>query len=133
VSAVPWIRNGDGSSIHVKIEFYFDSIIELKMEHQDWKTVVLRKSEKKVDRPRAVGHKKISNLDSDDPDAPKTMGLSAGKQIQSGRCAKKLSQKELAQKINVKPQVISDYESGKAIPNRAILNKLNRVLDIKIC
>jgi len=34
----------------------------------------------------------------------------------------------LAQKINQKPTVINDYESGKAIPLPAIISQLNRAL-----
>ena len=56
----------------------------------------------------------------------------AGKQIQKARIALGLSQKELAQKVNVKPQIITNYESGKMVPDRVVLNKLNRVLKIKI-
>ena len=39
------------------------------------------------------------------------------KQIQQGRIAKKLTQAQLAQLINEKPQIINEYENGKAIPN----------------
>jgi len=104
------------------------------MEHQDWNTVVLRKKssfEHKTPH-HSAGHKTFKRLDSDDVEAPKTLGLSAGKQIQQARVAKKMSQKQLAQKINVKVQLITDYEVGTAIPSRAILNKLNRCLDIVI-
>ena len=45
---------------------------------------------------------------------------------------KELSQKDLAQKVNEKPSVIQDYESGKAIPNPQILGKLERVLGVKL-
>ena len=44
----------------------------------------------------------------------------------------KLSQKDLAQKVNEKPSVIQDYESGKAIPNPQILGKLERALQVKL-
>ena len=36
----------------------------------------------------------------------------------AARLAKKLTQAQLAQMINEKPQVIQEYESGKAIPSR---------------
>ena len=45
---------------------------------------------------------------------------------------KKLSQKDVAQKINEKPSVIQDYESSKATPNPQILGKLERVLGVKL-
>lgn len=32
------------------------------------------------------------------------------------------------QKINEKPQVIADYESGKAIPNNQVMGKIERAI-----
>ena len=52
------------------------------------------------------------------------------KRIMQARLAKKMTQAQLAQAINEKPQIIQEYESGKAIPNGAILNKLSRVLGV---
>jgi len=46
-----------------------------------------------------------------------TVSSELKKQIQQARIAKKLTQAQLAQQINEKPQVINEYESGKAIPN----------------
>ena len=52
--------------------------------------------------------------------------------MQTARMELKLSQKDVAQKINEKPSVLQDYESGKAVPNPQILGKLERVLGIKL-
>jgi len=52
--------------------------------------------------------------------------------MQTARMERKLSQKEVAQKINEKPSVLQDYESGKAIPNAQILSKLERTLGVKL-
>jgi putative transcription factor len=52
--------------------------------------------------------------------------------MQTARMELKLSQKEVAQKINEKPSVLQDYESGKAIPNAQILAKLERTLGVKL-
>ena len=49
-----------------------------------------------------------------------------------GRLAKKLTQAQLAQQINERPQVVQEYESGKAMPNQQILAKLERVLGVKL-
>lgn len=54
------------------------------------------------------------------------------KAIMQARTAKKLSQKELATKINEKPQVVGEYESGKAIPNPQIIGKIERALGCKL-
>lgn len=48
------------------------------------------------------------------------------------RMEKKLTQAQLGQMINEKPQVIQEYESGKAIPNQQIISKLERALGVKL-
>ena len=100
---------------------------------QDWTPVVLKKEQpnlKIINRPPE--EKKLKNLESEEPEAPKTLGLNAAKQIQQARCAKTLTQEQLAQKLAVKTSVIKEYESGKVTPDRAFLNRLNRLLGIKI-
>ncbi|KAJ8948349.1 hypothetical protein NQ318_019334 [Aromia moschata] len=61
-----------------------------------------------------------------------TITLDVGKLIQQGRQSKGLSQKDLATKINEKPQVITDYEAGRGIPNNVIIGKIERVIGIKL-
>jgi len=62
----------------------------------------------------------------------KTVDLSVGKLIAQGRQAKEMSQKDLATKICEKPQIVTEYEQGKAIPNQAILAKMERALGMKL-
>lgn len=52
--------------------------------------------------------------------------------MMDARLDKKYSQKDVALKINEKPTVLQEYESGKAIPNPQILAKLERVLGVKL-
>ncbi|GLJ17775.1 hypothetical protein SUGI_0310340 [Cryptomeria japonica] len=52
--------------------------------------------------------------------------------IQKARLEQKMSQAELAKRINERPQVVQEYESGKAVPNQAILSKMERALGIKL-
>eukprot|EP01084_Bolivina_argentea_P280395 479522_1 len=52
--------------------------------------------------------------------------------IQQARLAKKMSQKQLATLMAEKPQVVSEYESGKAIPSPAILSKMEKVLGTRL-
>uniref|UniRef100_A0A8C6KA92 Endothelial differentiation related factor 1 n=1 Tax=Nothobranchius furzeri TaxID=105023 RepID=A0A8C6KA92_NOTFU len=58
--------------------------------------------------------------------------LEVGKVIQQGRQEKGLTQKDLATKINEKPQVIADYETGKAIPNNQVMGKIERAIGRKL-
>ncbi|EDO34641.1 predicted protein [Nematostella vectensis] len=60
------------------------------------------------------------------------VSLDVGKLIQQGRVEKKLTQKELATKVNEKPHVIMEYEQGKAIPNNQVLGKIERAIGIKL-
>ena len=53
---------------------------------------------------------------------------SLSKAITATRLAKKMTQADLARLINERPQIIQEYESGKAIPNGAILSKLDKAL-----
>ncbi|XP_048423672.1 multiprotein-bridging factor 1c-like [Pyrus x bretschneideri] len=52
--------------------------------------------------------------------------------IQKARLEKKMSQAELAKRINERPQVVQEYENGKAVPNQAVLAKMERVLEKKL-
>lgn len=61
-----------------------------------------------------------------------TVSMGVSKAISAGRQAKGMTQKELATKINEKPQIVQEYEAGKAIPSQQILGKLERVLGVKL-
>ena len=52
--------------------------------------------------------------------------------LQKARQAKGLTQVQLAAAICEKPSVVNEYESGKAIPNGAIVQKLNRALGMTL-
>ena len=61
-----------------------------------------------------------------------TVAIDVAKLIQQARQQKGITQKELATKICEKPQVVNDYEAGKAIPNQQILAKLEKALGVKL-
>mmetsp|Transcript_13908 Transcript_13908/g.32313 ORF Transcript_13908/g.32313 Transcript_13908/m.32313 type:complete len:118 (+) Transcript_13908:355-708(+) len=76
-------------------------------------------SAKKLEEADDVG--KIAKVDK-----------SLSKAIMQARTAKKMTQKELATAINEKPQVVAEYESGKAVPNPQIISKLERKLGARL-
>ena len=47
------------------------------------------------------------------------------------RTMKKMTQQDLANRLNVKKNIINDLESGKMILNKAFVSKVKRVLGIK--
>ncbi|CAN7048971.1 unnamed protein product [Brassica oleracea var. botrytis] len=52
--------------------------------------------------------------------------------IQKARLEKKMSQADLAKQINERTQVVQEYENGKAVPNQAVLAKMEKVLGVKL-
>lgn len=69
---------------------------------------------------------------SDEIIVPKKVEATVGKAIQKARQDLKLTQKDLATKINEKPTIVNDYESGKGVPNQQVLTKMERALGIKL-
>ena len=55
-----------------------------------------------------------------------------GNQVLKARIEKGWKQKELAQAIGVKESIISSYESGKAIPENAIIASMEKALGTKL-
>jgi len=114
------------------------------MEHQDLKVVYLRKSPKELEKSKRMNgetsvaknshHQHAKKILDDHPDSYKvdTVSHTLKTQIQKARMAQKLTQKQLAQKINVTPSVIQSYENGKAVPDNKVLQNLRRVLKVKL-
>jgi len=90
-------------------------------------------TEKKEAHRGGTDHQRIAKLDRENEVAPPAkIAPSVGRAIQAARLDLEFSQKDLAQRVNEKPSVIQDYESGKAIPNPQILGKLERILHVKL-
>mmetsp|Transcript_25151 Transcript_25151/g.39499 ORF Transcript_25151/g.39499 Transcript_25151/m.39499 type:complete len:115 (-) Transcript_25151:1738-2082(-) len=77
----------------------------------------------------------IRKLEAEDDDAPmrlETVGRDLRLALAQARQAKGLSQKDLASKLMIPPKTIQDYEAGKAIPNNALIAKMERALGCKL-
>ena len=123
------------------------------MDHQDWKPVILRKVPQTTTSAEAkknptpgmsvfksdAGKNKQSakpparaDIDITDPDANikkvKVYDADFRSKMQQARQEKKISQKELATKLNVKPTVVADIESGKATWDGNMVSKIERIL-----
>lgn len=62
----------------------------------------------------------------------KTVSVDVAQTIMKARSDKGLTRKDLATKINEKPTVVQEYETGKAIPNQQTLGKMERCLGVKL-
>jgi|SRR5210317_1749136 putative transcription factor len=106
------------------------------MNHQDWNPVVIHGKSAKSQTLTARPHREVTKeqkLDQTELGTHKKVGLTMAKTIQNGRIAKGFkTQKDLAVAIGVPANIINSYESGKAIPDNAILQKLRRVLGVKL-
>jgi ribosome-binding protein aMBF1 (putative translation factor) len=128
------------------------------MDHQDWKPVVLRRElttkeaikkgqytvEKKQQSGKTVNSQaktdiNMRKLEQDDDYKPPTVTHSLARQIQLARegvlvDGKKMTQAQLAAKIQVKPIIIQQYEnpnSGVTIES-SVLQKINRALGVNL-
>jgi ribosome-binding protein aMBF1 (putative translation factor) len=99
------------------------------MNNQDWETIFMTKSKEKTPQPQ-TGPKPPIDTHQAEPLPKITVELKTA--IQQARIAKKLSQKELAQQINVPVSLINDYEKGTAIPNNSFIAKLEKSLGTKL-
>jgi|TARA_B110000208_G_C11493560_1_gene330508 putative transcription factor len=82
---------------------------------------------------RVGGEQNMCKLETDN-ESTKHVKVSRelSKAIAAARMAKSMTQKQLATQLNVKPKMISDYESGKAIPNPQFIVKIERKLGCKL-
>ncbi|OAY53731.1 multiprotein-bridging factor 1c [Manihot esculenta] len=128
---------------------------------QDWEPVVLRKSKPKAQDLRdrkavnqafrsgvpvqtikkfdACSNKKAAPVvnarkleEETEPAALEKVSAEVRQAIQKARLEKKMSQSELAKLINEQPKVVQEYENGKAVPNQAVLAKMEKVLGVKL-
>ena len=60
------------------------------------------------------------------------ISLNVGKQIQKLRLDKKMTQKELATKLNLKQSEITSIENGSCLNNKQLINKIKTYLQKKI-
>ncbi|KAH0731937.1 hypothetical protein KY289_003125 [Solanum tuberosum] len=67
-----------------------------------------------------------------EPAALEKVTVDVRQAIQKARIEKKMSQADLAKKINERTQVVAEYENGKAVPNQLVLGKMEKVLGVKL-
>jgi len=104
------------------------------MDHQDWDTFIINnKSKSKVNEDgskkefvKSKEHKFEEQIEEGKM-SHKRMDAAYGKELQKKRLSRGMTQKDLANKINVPFKLINDIESGKAKHNGPVMNKLNRL------
>ncbi len=113
------------------------------MEHQDWTPIYIRattelnktpqQKEKEKNREenkvKFAKENKIEKQIEDGNLKHKKMDVSFGKDLQKKRLSRGMTQKDLAQKLNIPAKDINDIEAGKAKHNPGLMNKINRSMN----
>lgn len=115
----------------------------MEYAHQDWKTVVMKPAKaatqiqvqpKEQNATTTLGGKpawKIEKqVDSDVGKPVNYVSAETARAIIGGRTAAKLTQKQLAQRLNIPEKDIKDIESGKAVENKGLVARIKRVLNM---
>ena len=99
-----------------------------KMDHQDFKPVVLRKNPlpSKSEKSK-TSSPSIEKKDNGEIVKPKTFTVDFGRKLASIRVEKNMNRKDLASKLNVKESVISDLENGKLLYDGNLVHRLKKL------
>ena len=124
------------------------------MKGQDWNTITFAAAPKPANKAEAVkqaqrtgnvlaerkanhattatGMNKRALEEETEQFKHKTTGTELRLAITQARAAKGLTQKQLAASLNMQPQVIQEYEKGTAIPNNAVIARIEKALGAKL-
>jgi putative transcription factor len=113
------------------------------MIHQDLTTITIGNPNKKQTAKKIIERKgdtsindQLRNIENN-PDItviPK-IPTQLSRELTLARNAKKMTQKDLANRLNIQQSVYNDIESGKALysnENKQLINKIERLLGIKL-
>ena len=99
------------------------------MSHQDWDNVTFKKKPKET--------KELKKTKKNISQKAETLGKFIApsnfrKEMMQARVQKKMTQQDLANKMNVQQNVIRDWESGKSVPNNNAIGKIERAIGVKL-
>lgn len=97
---------------------------------QDWEPIIFNKTNSEYNKKENTTNEK-KYVDEEVEKKP-IISLNNSKLIQQARTVKKMTQQQLAQKINKDQKTIQLYESGKIAPDYAIMCKIEKALGVKL-
>jgi len=114
------------------------------MNHQDWTTIsIINPKKQKQKLGKEIIEKKgdtsnkdfLQKIENDSESfSHNKIPSSLVKEIITARVAKKLSQKDLSNKLNVQLNIYNEIENGKAIysiSTKQLIQKIERILDVQ--
>ena len=109
-------------------------------------TILRKKKQNKVDKIKAHRdgktetqcktkgmdeiHKKRKLDQTSEAQKHNLVPIETSKALMAKRCQLKITQDQLAKSLNIKKQVIVEYETGKAILNKQLLSKIKKKLGL---
>ena len=104
------------------------------MEHQDWNTIYVKpKKSNNQEGGESKQHikskeQKMSEKEEQGKLSHKKMDSEFGKTLQKYRLSQGLTQKAIAQKLNIPAKDINEIESGKMKHNGQLMSKIKRLM-----
>ncbi len=103
------------------------------MEHQDWNTVYVtpKKTNQEGGKPKQYvksKEQKMNDAEEEGKLSHKKMDLEFGKTLQKYRLSQNMTQKDIAQKLNIPVKDINEIESGKMKHNGQLMGKIKRLM-----
>lgn len=103
------------------------------MEHQDWDTVYItpKKTNQDDDKKKKYVKSKEQKLKEKEEEGKlshKKMDSEFGKTLQKYRLSQNMTQKDIAQKLNIPVKDINEIESGKMKHNGQLMGKIKRLM-----
>ncbi|EJW05094.1 hypothetical protein EDEG_00807 [Edhazardia aedis USNM 41457] len=89
--------------------------------HYDTKKIIITKA--KPEKPKPVEK-------PGEAEEPTYVSKDIGRMIVKARTEKKMTQKDLATKINVQAKILSEWENGKGVYSKTLADKISKVLGI---
>ena len=105
------------------------------MEHQDWNTVYVtpkkmnQGSDDKKKQYVKSKEQKMNDAEEEGKLIHKKMDLEFGKTLQKYRLSQNMTQKDIAQKLNIPVKDINEIESGKMKHNGQLMGKIKRLIN----
>lgn len=101
------------------------------MEHQDWKPLIINKKNNKNEEKKQYVKTKEQKLKESEENgnlSHKKMDLEFGKSLQKYRLNQNMTQKDIAQKLNISFKDINEIENGKMKHNGQLMGKIKRIM-----
>ena len=105
------------------------------MDHQDWNTIIVKSKknnnnqEGKTKQYVKSKEQKMSEAEEEGKLTHKKMDSDFGKSLQKYRLSQGLTQKDIAQKLNIPAKDINEIESGKMKHNGQLMGKIKRLMN----